>query len=287
MANKKYKLTDGNYWATDGVYDFDQGKTQREVNSDLSGAINDISTTTNTLFTLDGLQIGKSAAGATASTRAISADIYCENGIVVKAEQLPLNLKYEIEYYSSSNISDFVGAVSTGWITDNNTYSSPSSVTQKHFRILFGSVDNNALTASDFNGLVLQVNNGSTLEITAKDKDARLTANEAKNTADCAENALENWGDALVTLTWHYNTTTVPANDGVTVMPNNSSEKLSRWYFIGINNIVTGSKKLLIRGVTGYSGELNLVNISNTDIDFEGSMQVRFFDPLILQNFFA
>lgn len=40
MANKKYKLTDGNYWATDGVYDFDQGKTQREVNSDLSGAIN-------------------------------------------------------------------------------------------------------------------------------------------------------------------------------------------------------------------------------------------------------
>ena len=42
MANKKYKLTDGNYWATDGVYDFDQGKTQREVNSDLSGAINSI-----------------------------------------------------------------------------------------------------------------------------------------------------------------------------------------------------------------------------------------------------
>lgn len=39
MANKKYKLTDGNYWATDGVYDFDQGKTQREVNGDLIGAI--------------------------------------------------------------------------------------------------------------------------------------------------------------------------------------------------------------------------------------------------------
>lgn len=39
MANKKYKLTDGNYWATDGVYDFDQGKTQREVNSELSGAL--------------------------------------------------------------------------------------------------------------------------------------------------------------------------------------------------------------------------------------------------------
>lgn len=45
MANKKYKLTDGNMWATDGVYDFDQGKTQREVNSELSGAI------TSKLFT--------------------------------------------------------------------------------------------------------------------------------------------------------------------------------------------------------------------------------------------
>lgn len=45
MANKKYKLTDGNYWATDGVYDFDQGKTQREVNGDLIGAISKIEPT--------------------------------------------------------------------------------------------------------------------------------------------------------------------------------------------------------------------------------------------------
>jgi len=40
MANKKYKLTDGNYWATDGIYDFGQTKTQREINSDLNSAIN-------------------------------------------------------------------------------------------------------------------------------------------------------------------------------------------------------------------------------------------------------
>ena len=46
MANKKYKLTDGNMWATDGIHDFGQNKTQREINaalvqadSDLSGAI--------------------------------------------------------------------------------------------------------------------------------------------------------------------------------------------------------------------------------------------------------
>ena len=254
---------------------------------DLKDAIAHITTTTNTLFTMYGLQIGKGASGNTASVRAISADIYCENGIVVKAEQLPLNLKYEIEYYSGANLSDFVGAVSTGWITDNNTYTSPSSVTQKHFRILFGSVDNNALTTADFEGLVLQVNNGSALDTTAKDKDAREVANDAKAIADCSEDALNNWGDALVSVTWHYDSTTVPANDGVTVTPNNLDLKLDRYYFVGINSITTGDKSLLIRGFVGYSGELNLVNISNTNKTFSGAMQVRFFDPLVLQNFFA
>ena len=46
MANKKWKLSDGDLWATDGVYDFGQSKTQRQVNasvasdlSSLNGAI--------------------------------------------------------------------------------------------------------------------------------------------------------------------------------------------------------------------------------------------------------
>lgn len=42
MANKKYKLTDGDYWASDGVYDLGQSKTQRQINSDLNTAINGI-----------------------------------------------------------------------------------------------------------------------------------------------------------------------------------------------------------------------------------------------------
>lgn len=41
MANKKYKLSDGNSWATDGIFDFGQNKTQRQINSDLNGAISD------------------------------------------------------------------------------------------------------------------------------------------------------------------------------------------------------------------------------------------------------
>ncbi len=42
MSNKKYKLTDGNYWEASGIYDLGQSKTQREINADLNGAINDV-----------------------------------------------------------------------------------------------------------------------------------------------------------------------------------------------------------------------------------------------------
>ena len=40
MANKKYKLSD-DYWETSGVYDLTEGKTQRQINAALKGAIND------------------------------------------------------------------------------------------------------------------------------------------------------------------------------------------------------------------------------------------------------
>lgn len=39
MANKKLKLSE-DYWETSGVYDITQGKTQRQINSDLNGAVN-------------------------------------------------------------------------------------------------------------------------------------------------------------------------------------------------------------------------------------------------------
>ena len=39
MANKKYKLTDGNMWATDGIHDLGQNKTQRTINSEVNTAL--------------------------------------------------------------------------------------------------------------------------------------------------------------------------------------------------------------------------------------------------------
>ena len=40
MANKKYKLSNSDYWETSGVYDITEGKTQREVNAALKGSLN-------------------------------------------------------------------------------------------------------------------------------------------------------------------------------------------------------------------------------------------------------
>lgn len=42
MSNKKYKLANNDYWATDGVYDLGQSKTQRQINSDVNSAINSL-----------------------------------------------------------------------------------------------------------------------------------------------------------------------------------------------------------------------------------------------------
>lgn len=47
MANKKYKLANNDYWATDGVYDFGQSKTQRQINSDFNGALNTVAHISN------------------------------------------------------------------------------------------------------------------------------------------------------------------------------------------------------------------------------------------------
>ena len=51
MANKKYKLANSDYWATDGVYDLGQSKTQRTINSDVNTKIGNttMGTTATTL----------------------------------------------------------------------------------------------------------------------------------------------------------------------------------------------------------------------------------------------
>ena len=65
MANKKYKLTDGNYWATDGIHDFGQNKTQREINAALVQADSDLSGALNAITPLDTTPTNGSTKGIT------------------------------------------------------------------------------------------------------------------------------------------------------------------------------------------------------------------------------
>ena len=110
MANKKYKLTDGNYWATDGIHDFGQNKTQREINaalvqadSDLSGAITSINNQLNSAY---------QSASVEQSVFSEGAVTFCEIGNLVLVNVT--NLKF-------ININSGVGAFATGLPTPNVT----------------------------------------------------------------------------------------------------------------------------------------------------------------------
>ena len=135
-----------------------------KVRNSIDDAIGEISEPTDNLFVLEDVQIGKNAVGGSASARAISGDMYSDvASITVKAYNLPSNLKYDIELYSSDSFSSRVASIG-GWITDTDSHTTINDqATYKHFRLLFGSVNNNALTTSDFDGLIMQVNAGGAI----------------------------------------------------------------------------------------------------------------------------
>ena len=110
MANKKYKLTDGNYWATDGIHDFGQNKTQREINaalvqadSDLSGAIKGVANKHKYVFISDSYGVGITAGGTT-------------DGLAVLIQQ-GLGLTSSEFYQNCVGGSGFIGTVTDTFIT--------------------------------------------------------------------------------------------------------------------------------------------------------------------------
>lgn len=116
MANKKYKLTDGNYWATDGIHDFGQNKTQREINaalvqadSDLSGAITtllgkdfeyrgevDTGTDIDTLYQNGWYELAYS--GTYSNIPEVSGTVG-QRHIYIYSEENPSLIKYKFMYY--------------------------------------------------------------------------------------------------------------------------------------------------------------------------------------------
>ena len=109
------------------------------------------------------IEIGKNAAGTSGfPKRAISGAMFSNiRSIAVKAYTLPANLEYSIEIYSSEDMSTRTGSYPNHWITDDTEYNTATvQSTYKYFRLLFGSVNNANLTASDFDGLEIMVNTG-------------------------------------------------------------------------------------------------------------------------------
>lgn len=97
MANKKYKLTDGNYWATDGVYDFDQTKTQREINGELSDAVSDLNGAVSELngainYKTDFLDLGEYSASTYVTKEAAFAAAF--NNITVTDKPVAVTFMY-------------------------------------------------------------------------------------------------------------------------------------------------------------------------------------------------
>lgn len=127
----------------------------------------------NNLFDLYSVIIGKNQLGSSISSRAISPTIYTGNGCTLRVYNLPANLKFFISYYDESE--SWTAKSSTDWRSANTTYN--IDTTHPYIRVVFASVDNNALTLADFVGLQIMLNKGSILPyepyFTAVDRVAR------------------------------------------------------------------------------------------------------------------
>ena len=142
----------------------------------MQNEIDEITEKTNNLFDIQKIVIGINASGTSGfPKRALSGPMYVgSNRAMIKAINLPSNLKYDVEWYTSASASSVVN--SSAWITDDTTYDYTGEY--PYIRILFGSVDDNELTVEDFQGLIMQVNAGTTLQdydphLIAKDTTAR------------------------------------------------------------------------------------------------------------------
>lgn len=150
-------------------------KVTGEMFKKVNRNIENISETTNNLFDINAIQIGRKGDGAPLSARSISAIMHVgPNGARIKALNLPANLKYDVERYNNSQYSSIAG--SSAWIADDREYIYNSP--QEYIALLFANTDNSAMSETDLSGLKIQVNAGNALleyepYLTAKDVPSR------------------------------------------------------------------------------------------------------------------
>lgn len=99
------------------------------------------------------LKLGRTAGNVENGTRAISDPFYVnDNIIVVNVTTLPSNIKYEIEYYDSTDFSSFTGN-SGGFVT--TTGSTTLEDTGKYARVQIGTIDNTDISQSALSTLLM------------------------------------------------------------------------------------------------------------------------------------
>lgn len=151
----------------------------------LSASFGLVTEKTRNQFNVSGVTIGMNASGNTGfTTRALSQAFHrTGTALTISVKTLPANLKYQLEGYTDANFGG-VTSLSSDWITTADKVTTTSA--KEYIRILFGSVDNKALTAADFSGLEMQVEDGSSAtmyvpDFTAIDFDARNGIASAEN----------------------------------------------------------------------------------------------------------
>lgn len=115
------------------------------------------------------LLYGRQAAGGWAQTRALSQPMRLNDGqLYIQVDYLPSNIKFEVEYYTGEEASTFDHS-SGGWLTKTGFYSFKDSTGNcPYIRVLFGTVDNDAITEEMFAGLKMALIMGETADLVAK-----------------------------------------------------------------------------------------------------------------------
>lgn len=106
--------------------------------------------------------LGKNNLGGNINTRAITKPLYTGDGSsVVYVKSLPANLKYKIYAYPGEDFSSPTDYTSSGWIDQRGQSMVINNASKRYIRVMFGTVNNQTITAADFNGLEMQVEAGT------------------------------------------------------------------------------------------------------------------------------
>lgn len=153
--------------------------------SGLDDSIDNISEVTRNRFIPENITLGINQIGQSNNDKALTYPYQrTTNALTISVKSLPSNLKYMVIGYSDAEYGGAT-AVSSDWIDDTTTVTTNS--TKGYLRVVFVTKNGNAITSQDFDGLEMQVEDGSA----ASDYVPHVTAHDyvARNIQQAAGSA--------------------------------------------------------------------------------------------------